>query len=89
MIVGELAVGTLRDRATVRDALAALATATCAEHAEVLRFVDRHGLHGRGLSWVDAHLLAGTLLTPESVLWTRERPLRGAAHALGVAHPER
>ncbi|HVP53676.1 MAG TPA: hypothetical protein VMU45_01685 [Candidatus Eisenbacteria bacterium] len=43
-------------------------------HDEVLAFVDRHRLTGRGIGWIEAHLLASALLAG-SLLWTRDRRL--------------
>ena len=85
MVIGELALGSLRDRGTVLGLLAALPKAEVATNAEVLELVDSRALYGVGLSLVDAHLLAAALLTPESQLWTRDRRLRTAAERLGVA----
>ena len=62
-----------------------LPAAVAAEAAEVLGFVERHGLHGRGIGWVDAHLLAAVALTDGASLWSRDKHLRAAAEALGCA----
>jgi predicted nucleic acid-binding protein len=55
-----------------------------ATHAEVLHLVDAHRLHGRGIGWIDAHLLASAMLTGLP-LWTRDGKLNQAAKALGIA----
>ncbi len=80
-VVGELACGNLRNRQEVLGLLAALPEATIAEHREVLQLVESGRLFGRGLGWVDAHLLASALLAG-SAFWTLDRPLRKAAAAL-------
>ena len=85
MIVGELALGSLRNRVTVLRLLADLPCTPVATPAEVLLFVELHGLHGLGLSLVDAHLLAALRLSSRDRLWTRDRRLRQAAKDLGVA----
>jgi hypothetical protein len=54
----------------------------------VLIFIERHGLHGRGLGNVDLHLLTSVALTPGARLWTRDARLRQMADLLGCAHPE-
>ena len=82
-IVGELACGTLRNRREILTMLRALPEARVAEQEEVLRFLEARRLYGRGLGWVDAHLLASTLLTG-CTLWTLDQPLRRAAAALRV-----
>jgi predicted nucleic acid-binding protein len=82
-IVGELACGTLRNRQEILSMVRALPEARVAEHEEVLRFLEARHLYGRGLGWVDANLLASTLLTG-CTLWTLDKPLRRAATALRV-----
>jgi hypothetical protein len=53
--------------------------------AEILTIVETHALFGRGIGYVDAQLLAATLLTPEAELWTADKPLQAAASGLGCA----
>ncbi len=85
MIIGELALGSLRNRETVLRLLSDLPSSLPATHSEVLAFVEMHGLSGIGLSLVDAHLLAALRLSSRDRLWTRDRRLRTAAERLGVA----
>lgn len=85
MIIGELALGSLRDRRTILGLLSDLPTTPVATHAEVLSFVDSHALSGTGLSLVDAHLLAALRMSPPNRLWTRDRRLRLAADTLRVS----
>ena len=82
-VVGELACGMLRNRQEILSMMRALPAARVAEQEEVLRFLEARRLYGRGLGWVDAHLLASTLLTG-CALWTLDQPLRRAAAALNV-----
>jgi predicted nucleic acid-binding protein len=84
MIIGELALGSLRDRTTILGLLSDLPSTPTATHAEVLALVELHALHGVGLSLVDAHLLAALRLSSRDRLWTRDRRLRGVADRLGV-----
>jgi predicted nucleic acid-binding protein len=83
-VVGELACGWLTRRTEILWLLATLPAAVIAEHEEVLRLVEQARLHGRGLGWVDAHLLASVVLSKSS-LWTLDRALARAAAGLGVA----
>ncbi|WP_308465418.1 type II toxin-antitoxin system VapC family toxin [Rathayibacter soli] len=85
MVIGELALGSLRDRGDVLGLLAQLPSATVATHEEVMQLVQQRRLFGQGLSLVDAHLLASTLLTPGANIWTRDKRLAAAAAALDVA----
>ncbi|GAA3710337.1 type II toxin-antitoxin system VapC family toxin [Microlunatus aurantiacus] len=84
MVVGELALGSLRDRSGVLALMRHLPEVPTAAHHEVLDFVETHDLHGTGLSLVDAHLLAALRLSRTDRLWTRDRRLRQAAERLDV-----
>jgi predicted nucleic acid-binding protein len=84
-VIGELALGNLRQRDMVLAALADLPQADIATDAEALTFIGRHALFGRGVGYVDAHLLAAVRLTADAKLWTNDRRLRGVADELGLA----
>ena len=84
-VIGEIALGTLRQRQVVLAALGSLTTATLATDAEVLHLIGHAALAGRGIGYVDAHLLASARLTGGVRLWTRDRRLRLAAEELGLA----
>ena len=83
-VVGELALGFLRQRAIVLGALRNLPQATTASDDEVLDFIDSRALAGQGIGYSDVHLLASVALTPGSLLWTRDKNLRAAAARLGL-----
>lgn len=82
-VIGELACGDLRRRAEPLALLQALPSAQRATDEEVLAFIERHRLHGRGLGLVDMHLLASCALA-RALLWTADRRLRKAADDLGL-----
>jgi hypothetical protein len=82
-VVGELACGDLRNRELILTELAAMPEARPAEDGEVLRFVDSLRLYGRGLGWIDVHLLASARLSGCG-LWTLDKRLQSAASALGI-----
>lgn len=84
-VIGELALGNLRQRELILNSLAALPQARVATAAEVLLFINRHALFGRSIGYIDAHLLAATRLTPDAALWTRDKPLHRVARQLGLA----
>ncbi len=86
-ILGELACGSLSDRELTLDLLRQLPMAPVAEPDEALGFIEMRGLHGRGIGYVDVHLLASVALSAGTRLWTRDKRLREAAEALGCAHP--
>ena len=83
-VLGEIALGHVMSRAAVLADLATLDAPHVAEHAEVLTLIDRERLWGRGIGWVDAHLLASALLDRIG-LWTLDAPLARVARELGVA----
>lgn len=83
-VIGELACGNLRRRGEILDLLHRLPGVLKVTDAETLYMVDEHQLMGRGLGWVDMHLLA-SCLTTGARLWTRDRRLAEAAELLGVA----
>lgn len=86
-IIGEIAMGSLKDRAMFLRFLSLLPRVRLARDEEVLQLIERHGLFSLGLGYVDAHLLAATMLTPEAWLWSRDRRLHDAATRLGIAAP--
>lgn len=87
-VVGEIACGSLADRATILELLQDLPAAIVADNGEALRFIDRYGLQGKGIGFVDVHLLASVALTQGAKLWTRDRKLHAAALELDCAHPD-
>jgi len=84
-VAGEIACGSLADRAPILELLQDLPAATVAEAVEVLGFIERHVLHGKGIGYVDVHLLASVALTDGAQLWTRDKRLLAAAQTLGCA----
>ncbi len=85
-VTGELALGNLRQRDTILNALRDLPQANIATDDEVLSFISQHALFGLGIGYVDAHLLAAVRLTPAASLWTRDKRLLNAAEQLGLAN---
>jgi predicted nucleic acid-binding protein len=84
-VTGELALGNLRQRAIILDALSDLPQAKVATDTEVRHFIDGHALFGRGIGYVDAHLLAAVRLTAGAALWTRDKRLQKVADRLKLA----
>jgi predicted nucleic acid-binding protein len=84
-VVGELALGSLRQRGVILGALQALPQAIVASDDEVLGFIAQQNLSGLGIGYIDVHLLASTRLTPDASLWTRDKRLRAVAERLNLA----
>lgn len=87
-VIGEIACGNLADRTVVLELLGNLPMAAAADAEEALALIERHRLHGKGLGYVDVHLLAAVALTPGVRLWTRDKRLHAIGQALGYAHVE-
>jgi predicted nucleic acid-binding protein len=83
-VIGELALGNLRQRDIVLASLRRLATVPVVREAELLEFIARRSLSGRGIGFVDAHLVAACHLSPGMRLWTRDKRLRSIAEEQGV-----
>lgn len=88
-VLGEVALGSLPKRELTLDALRDLPRAEVADAEEVLQLIERHGLQGRGIGYVDAHLLAAAKLQPGASLWTRDRRLLEAAERMALAFAAR
>jgi hypothetical protein len=82
-IIGELACGNLKNRNEIISLLQSLPMAPTIEFDEFLFFIDRNHLMGKGVGFVDVHLLASAQLTGIP-LWTADKRLKSAADQLQV-----
>jgi predicted nucleic acid-binding protein len=83
-VLGELACGNIRNREEILSLLQALPMAETAGHNEILHFIEHNQLMGKGLGYIDVHLLASAMLT-KIPLWTSDRSLKAASSELGVS----
>ena len=83
-VITELALGNLKDRSILLKALERLMIVRNVDDQGVRHLVEERRLWGRGLSAVDATLLASAIVTPGVSLWTRDKRLRHAASDMGV-----
>lgn len=83
-ILGEIACGNLKSRKYVLTLLSKLPTAIKASDTEVLDFIEKRSLFGRGIGYIDMHLLAATALTSDARLWTLDTRLRETAGELAL-----
>lgn len=86
-VIGEIACGTLRERGQVLDLLRSLSLSPVALEDEVLFFIEQYELMGRGIGYVDIHLLASAQLAGAR-LWTRDKRLVVVANELGMSYIE-
>lgn len=84
-VVGELLLGGVPKTSGMLDDLNTLPKATIASNDEVLDFIVKRKLSGLGIGYVDAHLLASTMLTVEASMWTHDKRLLSAAQSLKLA----
>lgn len=84
-VIGEISLGSLKQRDAVLRAMGLLARAVVANDSEVMRFITANTLFGKGIGYLDTHLLASTKLTDGAKLWTFDRRLHEAATQLGCA----
>ena len=84
-IVGELACGNLQNRSEILVLLKALPQGILAEHEEVMQFIENYRVMGKGLGYIDMHLLASALLT-KVPLWTLDQKLNEVGVKLELAY---
>jgi len=87
-VLGELACGNLKNRSEVLWLLRDLPAAPTATDPEALVLIERRALMGRGIGYIDVHLLASTVLEGVARLWTRDRRLAETAAELELAFDE-
>ena len=82
-IIGELACGNLKNRSHILSLLDTLPKAQLADHEEVMQFIETNRLMGKGLGYIDIHLLASAVLT-NVPLWTLDKRLGKVAALLHI-----
>lgn len=86
MVIGELACGNLPRRAEVLELMQQLPAAPSATDSEALLLIEERRLMGRGIGYVDVHLLASALLAGDARIWTADARLAAAAGRLTVSY---
>ena len=89
MIIGELACGNLKNRTELLSLWRNLPCISAATDAEALYFIERHQLMGKGVGYIDIHLLAAVMLQGDALLWTRDKRLAALAVKLGLSFSEK
>ena len=89
LVIGEIACGTMRNRAEVLSNLQSLPRIREVDHERVFREIETNRLMGRGIGFIDAHLLTSVLAHGDAPLWTRDLRLQRIAEEMGIATPER
>ena len=83
-IIGELALGSLRNRTKTLAILDLLPQVRVAQMAELRLMIEARYLYNLGIGLTDAQLIASALLTPHTLLWTRDKLLRKTAESLAI-----
>lgn len=83
-LIGELALGSLRERTKTLSFLDNLPRTTVARLDEVRHMIETRSLYSQGIGLTDAHLIASVFITPSTQLWTRDRRLRAVAEWLEI-----
>ena len=86
IILGELACGTPPSRARTLFDLDSLQHSPQATLKETLDFIESEKLYGLGCGLVDMLVLASTIITPRTELWTLDKRLSALAERFGVKH---
>ena len=85
-VIGELACGNLKARRETIKLLSNLPQAPKASDSEVMAFIESNRLMGKGIGFIDAHLLASVALEADAKLWTRDKRLGQTATKLKLSH---
>lgn len=84
-VYGELLMGDKGGRRQLLASYEQMHWAPMVNHGEIVVFVRERQLHGRGIGWIDAHLLASALVG-RLQLWTADPRLATLAAELGIAY---
>jgi hypothetical protein len=84
-VYGELLIGDKGGRRSLLADYERMDQAPVVPHADVVAFVRERRLHGRGIGWIDAHLLASALVA-RLELWTTDPALATVAKDLGISY---
>ena len=84
-VFGELLIGDVGGRRQLHSQYERIHQAPTVPHTDVVAFVRERRLHGRGIGWFDAHLLASALVG-RLRLWTADPRLATLASELGIAY---
>lgn len=83
-IIAELALGSLRERAKTLAMLDLLPQVRVAQMSELRVMIEARRLYSVGIGLTDSQLIASVFLNPPTLLWTRDKPLRRVANAIGI-----
>ena len=85
-VIGEISVGNLGNRHEFVSALHTIRQLNIIPELKVLKFISEKKLYGRGIGYIDCHLLASVISVPRTLVWTLDKKFHSAAVQLGVAY---
>lgn len=85
-VVGEVAAGSLSNRTKVIPILQSVFQFEIASDSKVLSLMEKHRVYGRGVGYIDFHLLTAIVLSEKAMLWTNDKRLNSVARQLGVEY---
>ena len=88
MVIGEIACGNLPNRMETLQRMELLSKIVESDHQDVLQLIESRQLMGRGIGFVDVHLICAVLGRRGVSLWTRDHRLKQIADELGIAFSE-
>ena len=88
MVLGELVCGNFANRAERVRSWRGLPFIHASEHDDVIDWIEDQRLFGRGIGFVDAHLLRAVLTHGDATLWTRDQSLRTLAARFDAAYAD-
>ncbi|MYB35121.1 MAG: type II toxin-antitoxin system VapC family toxin [Gammaproteobacteria bacterium] len=86
MVIGELACGNLHNRNQLIKLWNGLPSVVVASHEEVMIFLSRNNLAGKGIGYIDAHLLASAIIETDTLLWTVDKRLAEVADSFNLLY---
>lgn len=85
-VMGELALGSLKDRSVFLEQLRQMIQVAAASDDEVMQLIESRKIYNSGIGYADAHLLASVSLSPGTLFWTFDKRLAAAAERLSVSY---
>ena len=86
-VIGEVACGNLKNRKEIIALMHTLPSVQEADDDEILFFIERHRLSGRGIGLIDVHLLASCLVE-RCFIWTADKRLKAVAEKMNIENSQ-
>ena len=84
LVTAELALGSLKQRTRTLSLLDQLPQVKAAQLSEVHAMIEARRLYNLGIGLIDAHLIASVFISPNTMLWTKDKQLRRVIESLGI-----